>query len=454
MNKKKRTFLSMMVFLSVLCLSAIFNISYPIQSMERGMEDTESVGKAISELSMLATPDNNDNNIELNSLSYGINDFAARWNDPGPVSDAITKITGPEKNEGSTGANSRAVSPESLDAVTASSLLSGNMPAAEASMTGKTAGKAGDATLTGALYANIGISVANSFVNIRKAPSVDSEVLGKLHKDSAAVVLEHRGDWYYVESGSVRGYAKSTYIRTGIPGDELVEKYGQQSILVTVDGLNVRERADVNAGRLSVIYKNEIYPIVAYQGDWVKISLPEDQVTGYIRREYAEEIIDFKDAVSQEEEEELLNLQGEEWARAETQIRQQGGVNYSKEELKLLACLVHSEAGGQSYEGKLAVANVVLNRVKSSVYPDSIQAVIYQSGQFSVAQSGSLAKQLANYADYSSSSQQLSIKAARAALEGSNNIGSRMYFHSYKAALKKGYDDKSGSVKLGDHLFW
>jgi spore germination cell wall hydrolase CwlJ-like protein len=171
-------------------------------------------------------------------------------------------------------------------------------------------------------------------------------------------------------------------------------------------------------------------------------------------REFADVIIDFKDAVSKEEEEELLKLQVEERAKKETEVKQQEGVSYSQQDLKLLACLVHAEAGSQSYEGKLAVANVVLNRVKSSKYPDSIEAVIYQPGQFSVAKSGSLAKQLANYENYSSSSQRLSIKAAKAALEGANNIGSRLYFHSYRAAVNKGYDQKETSVKLGGQLFW
>jgi spore germination cell wall hydrolase CwlJ-like protein len=149
-----------------------------------------------------------------------------------------------------------------------------------------------------------------------------------------------------------------------------------------------------------------------------------------------------------------LRLQAEEQTRKETEVKHQEGVNYSDQDLKLLACLVHAEAGTQSYEGKLAVANVVLNRVKSSDYPDSIEAVIYQSGQFSVAHSGSLDKQLANYDNYNSSAQKLSLKAARAALEGANNIGSRKYFHSYRSAVRKGYDEKEAAVKIGDQLFW
>ena len=304
------------------------------------------------------------------------------------------------------------------------------------------------------LYANIGISVAKEFVNIRKEASTDSDILGKLYRDSAAEIIKSDGDWFLIESGSVKGYVKSEFIKTGIPDDELVEKYGELSIIVTVDGLNVREKTDTESSKLDVIYKNEIYPVMDTSENWIKINIPDDKIVGYIKKEFADIIIDFKDAVSKEEEEELQRLEAEERARKETQVKQQEGVSYSEEDLKLLACLVHAEAGSQSYEGKLAVANIVLNRVKSSKYPDTIKAVIYQPGQFSVANSGSLSKQLANYSNYSSFSQKLSIKAAKAALGGANNIGSRLYFHSYRSAVKKGYDEKESSVKLDDQLFW
>ena len=119
-----------------------------------------------------------------------------------------------------------------------------------------------------------------------------------------------------------------------------------------------------------------------------------------------------------------------------------------------MACLVYAEAGNQSYEGKLAVANVVLNRVKSKKYPNTIKDVIYQPGQFTVAKSGSLAKQLEKYESYSTESQLLTIKAAKAALSGANNIGNRLYFHAYKSAVSKGYDKKKNAVKIEDHIFW
>lgn len=315
------------------------------------------------------------------------------------------------------------------------------------------------------LYDNIGISIASSFVNIRDRATTDSDIVGKLYKDSAAKILDSVGDWYYIESGSVKGYISSKYLKTGIPDDELINNYGSLRVSVNTDGLNVREKPDTESQKLTVIYQNERYPAIKVLDEWVKIDITDDNVVGYVNKGYVELLVDFKKAMSKKEEEELIQLQKEEEeklrkiqeeerVKKETEIKQREEVDYTEKELKLLACLVHSEAGDQSYEGKLAVANVVLNRIKSKKYPNTMTDVIYQPGQFSVTRNGSLAKQLDNYGNYSSKSQKLTIKAAKAALSGENNIGNRLYFHAYKMAIKKGYDHKKNSVKLEDHLFW
>ena len=304
------------------------------------------------------------------------------------------------------------------------------------------------------LYSDIGISIASTYVNIRDKASTDGEIKGKLYKDSAARILDSVEDWYYVESGSVKGYLKKDYLKTGIPDNELIEKYGTLRIKVNTDGLNVREMPAINSKKLTVIYNNEIYPVIGLINEWVKVDITDDRIIGYVNREYVELLVDFKKAVSKEEEEQLRKLQEEERIKKETEIKYRDAMDYTQEELKLLACLVHSEAGDQSYEGKLAVANIVINRVKSSKYPNTIYKVIYQPGQFTVAKNGSLSKQLDKYDSYSSTSQLLSIKAARAALEGANNIGNRLYFHTYKLAKSKGYDQKKNCVRIEDHLFW
>ncbi len=68
----------------------------------------------------------------------------------------------------------------------------------------------------------------------------------------------------------------------------------------------------------------------------------------------------------------------------------------STDDTTLLAALIYCEAGNQSYEGMVAVGAVVVNRVNSSSFPNTISEVIYQSGQFGPASSGALATAIAN----------------------------------------------------------
>ncbi len=92
-------------------------------------------------------------------------------------------------------------------------------------------------------------------------------------------------------------------------------------------------------------------------------------------------------------------------------------------ELALLAKLVQVEAGNESYEGKLAVASVVMNRVNSDDFPDTLKDVIYARNQFPPATNGLLDKAKAS---------EDCIKAAKAALSGENNVPGAVYFFNAK----------------------
>ncbi len=104
---------------------------------------------------------------------------------------------------------------------------------------------------------------------------------------------------------------------------------------------------------------------------------------------------------------------------------------------KLLAALIFCEAGNQPYEGQVAVGAVVMNRVNSSVYPNTISEVIYQSGQFTPAMTGWLDSVLVGKG-YTESAMQ----AAADALAGSNPVGDCLYFST------GGY-----GLQIGDHYF-
>ena len=117
-------------------------------------------------------------------------------------------------------------------------------------------------------------------------------------------------------------------------------------------------------------------------------------------------------------------------AEAEAEAAQQA-------EKELLASLIFCEAGNQPYEGQVAVGAVVMNRINSSSYPDTMEEVIYQSGQFSPAMSGWLDRVRANQG-YT----EVAMQAAEDALAGSNPIGDCLYFSV------GGY-----GTRIGDHLF-
>jgi spore germination cell wall hydrolase CwlJ-like protein len=147
--------------------------------------------------------------------------------------------------------------------------------------------------------------------------------------------------------------------------------------------------------------------------------------------------------------------------------------SYSQKDLRLLASLIYAEAGNQSYNGMLAVANVVLNRVKSNVYwhVTTIKDVVYDrkwSVQFSVTiknkKTGSsmLDRALKLYDSGTFTGSNMSeeeklmckaIKAAKAALEGENNIGNYLCFTNkrYSGGIKKHYPDYR---IIGDHIFY
>lgn len=116
---------------------------------------------------------------------------------------------------------------------------------------------------------------------------------------------------------------------------------------------------------------------------------------------------------------------------------QNPAVEVSASEQELLAALIFCEAGNQPYEGQVAVGAVVMNRVRSGVYPNSISEVIYQSGQFTPAMTGWLDSVLSS-GGYTDSAMQ----AAADALAGSNPIGDMLYF-----------DCGGYGYQIGDHYF-
>ena len=127
---------------------------------------------------------------------------------------------------------------------------------------------------------------------------------------------------------------------------------------------------------------------------------------------------------------------------AQSSWRDISEVSFAEGDRYLLANLIYCEAGGESYAGQVAVGSVVINRVLSSVYPDTVTGVIYQSGQFSPVASGRLALALADGRATASCYQ-----AADEVMRGTTNVGNCVYFRTPVAGINPRYT-------IGGHIFY
>ena len=117
--------------------------------------------------------------------------------------------------------------------------------------------------------------------------------------------------------------------------------------------------------------------------------------------------------------------------------------SYVSSDHRLLAKLVYAEARGESYKGQVAVAAVVLNRVASSSFPNTVSGVIYQSGAFSCVSNGSIN----NTPDSSC------IRAALDALNGWDPTGGCLYYYNAKTAQDKWIFSRTVQTVIGNHSF-
>ncbi|HAF66230.1 MAG: cell wall hydrolase [Bacillota bacterium] len=117
--------------------------------------------------------------------------------------------------------------------------------------------------------------------------------------------------------------------------------------------------------------------------------------------------------------------------------------SYTHDELMLMARVIYGEAAGEPYIGKVAVGAVVLNRVRSPLFPDTIAEVIYEPWQFSC---------VGNWM-FNSYPDQDSIRAAKDALAGWDPTGGALYYFNYHIVTNSWLWSKPVARIIGNHLF-
>jgi spore germination cell wall hydrolase CwlJ-like protein len=194
---------------------------------------------------------------------------------------------------------------------------------------------------------------------------------------------------------------------------------------VTADALRVRKEPGIDSAIITLVTEGQklVVDTEAKTAEgWVAVKLNSN--TYYVSEDFVKVSLKTGKAVTLEEEaaaQEAAAQKAAEQKAAATQT-QGSGTSATADEETLLAAIIECEAGNQSMQCMTAVGAVVLNRVHSSSFENTIRGVIYQRGQFGPASSGRLATRLAN--GVSESARQ----AARAALNGSDPTGGKLYF--------------------------
>lgn len=125
---------------------------------------------------------------------------------------------------------------------------------------------------------------------------------------------------------------------------------------------------------------------------------------------------------------------------AQMTMRNLSDITFNAGDVDMMAAIIECEAGGESYTGKVAVGAVVMNRVKSPVFPDTIAGVIYQNRQFSPVGSGRFAIVLARGANQSC------YQAANEAMAGASPVGNCLFFRTPIPGLT--------GMQIGGHIFY
>ena len=166
-------------------------------------------------------------------------------------------------------------------------------------------------------YANLAIAQVDHYVNVRKEPNTESEILGKIYNGAVAQILEVAGeeqDWFHVISGSVDGYIKSEFFLYGDAAVEAVDNYVTRYATVIADRLNVRQEQSTESKRIGYIDRGEKVKVLELLGDWLLVQYTDDR-TGYVAAEFVTVSEEFIYAKSIEEE------RAEEAARKELAAR-------------------------------------------------------------------------------------------------------------------------------------
>lgn len=138
------------------------------------------------------------------------------------------------------------------------------------------------------------------------------------------------------------------------------------------------------------------------------------------------------------------NLVQDEIKKPDFDSEQNIDINIDSINVDLLARAIYAEARGESFEGQIAVGAVIVNRMESPKFPNTIESVLYQPNQFKCVENGAI-NQVPNQNAY---------KAARRAINGEDpSQGALFFFNPEKSENPAAFDRYTVTVRIGNHIF-
>lgn len=305
-------------------------------------------------------------------------------------------------------------------------------------------------------YAGKFLVNVDEFLFVRETGSADAQAVGKIYKGCGGDVIEKGTEWSKIKSGNVEGYIKNEFSYFDEELEAHESEFSGCTATSKVNSLRIRKTADLNGAVIGTIDEGADVIINELGTEWTHIS--SSGVTGYVSTSYLNITYQMGTGITTQEEQAII---AEEEARkaAEAAVaaeaeraRQQkqaqavanshfvetiqtSAYNISEEDAYLIACVVSAEAGGDIYEDQLAVANVILNRLKSGRYGNSVSNVVYARGQFTVTVNGALQRYMTN------GPLPVAVQATKDAISGRNNVPNYSNFCALYAANYSRYNE-------------
>ena len=333
---------------------------------------------------------------------------------------------------------------------------------------------------TTAMASGIGVIDAKDMLDIHAEANTASAVIGQVMEDGHVAILAKYNDWVQIQAGEIAGWVPAeNLVETEISNEEAVaaneqviaERTGEtasEDEFFAEEEVQQDETAALQA-EASEAAQNEIEEVQAaeeaarIEAEAQAKATAEEAARAEAEAKAAAEAQAAAEEAARLEAEAQVKAAAEEAARLEAEAQAKAAAEeaariaaeaqqaalaaqaaqtaaISAEELKLLANIIYCEAGSESYVGKVAVGNVIMNRVKSASQPNTITVVVYAKGQFSPVRNGSLQRALS-----SDKADAACYQAAIEALAGAQPVGGKLFFRRNNG--------RSGQV-IGHHVFY